>query len=919
MLAYIYGKIDGAEYAYLSSDNSFFEDRDRRAQLNHLHQRDATAVHGELSGGRYRHFLMTTSNLSDAREISRLYFQTSGMDRSQLSFFVRGYVSESRKEDEKAAVRGLPRLIRTRFPELRSGVEEGREMRSSFSPEELPEEPGLERRDFPGKEFLKRAVDALLPDGERGGKKLYVRLASTGEQAMRDSRSFLSRLYGALPYELRWRNGFFTGYTAGIKGNYDNALPAGIQVFLMDADSDLPRMRSDRYSEYIDLSEPEETYQSGDKTVDALLEFLVSDHEREKERFFLRFSDGSIDPAGSLQDKRVYAVLLKNSPAETLLNVVRSRDALLRLDERATQGQVGISTLLKLVEKDFEQSGEEEREKFYQKLGRKLRSIQEEDCARIVGEKPRRQELEGLKAIRAYPTDSRDPYLKNIALVLNEELREFQEKKEALYRANREAQEKAGREIIRTRLGATGSGEALHTALTDLLEELKDSEKYYLCDELLTEEGNWNTFLWETLCSRTEADIQAGRRSYTELLGEMNTLEETLKREGLSANGNTAQRWEQLHEQAGRLAELEKEPLGLSGIEAFCLRLEGMELSKRVGGGLLQRKLEQLQAIDLRELLEWPESCNAAAEKYALQLPERWNIPEPWMLLCEGSELGKVCTELEKLAAHGLLSSRFRVREYDVEAEAADILKLLETAKSLSAADNKEKDALLAALEKDPSLEKWFSVLFRDNTDYLLLLLREETLRGRVLRELEDRLPLPPEFWMKLPLKDYPLETVETLFGLQMKEFQKDPTRTERQLNAVLWKYSIAGLSMERMRRAEPKNGKGAVDRMLELPPLPKITPAGEEEDGGATERLSPWLMALVALGAALALWLLKAPTLVLGGFAAGALLLSALAGLFTRKDGEEQDRNEKLCALMLLLHTVADAVLVLLDLFFKK
>ena len=362
-----------------------------------------------------------------------------------------------------------------------------------------------------------------------------------------------------------------------------------------------------------------------------------------------------------------------------------------------------------------------------------------------------------------------------------------------------------------------------------MLEELRDSEKYYLSDELLTEKGAWNTLLQDELYSRTNADVQAGQGSYAELSAELAALEEMLRGEGLTVEGDKAQRWKQLRDRAAKLSELEKQEPTLPALEEFSRCLEETGLPEETVGGLLQRKLEQLPLTDLRELLEWPESCNRVAGKYGLTLPALWKVPDPWSLLCKSDERRQIHAELEKLAAHGLLNSHFRVKAYGVEAQAETVLPLLDTAEKLPKGSEEQKEALLSTLKSDKALEGWFWDLFRGKSDYLLLLfLKSKESRSAVLNELETQPSHPSTFWSQLPLKELPLKTVEKLFHLRMREYEKDQRLTKESLKTVLRAYYIAGLSIEQLRSAEPKRMKGAVENFFAYPPLPVINGKGD-------------------------------------------------------------------------------------------
>ena len=348
MIQYAYGNFKHEGFRYVSSSPDFFTDAGRQAQLAHLHQFDAATSRGGSEPGEYRCYLMTASNLNTPGEATRLYYQASSLDPYRTAFFLRGYVSEAADADVFGTT--LLRLLKTDIPTLQETERNLSAVSVRLDPANLPPDISVNENHIP-EALLRRCLRTLITDQD-SIKNLYIRLDADGKEAMGCGRRLLYALYSRLPYDIRERNGFFTGLSAAVQTDNKNALPAGIHVFLLDKSSDAS-VRKSIFTESIDLSSPVSDAPGTDERYENLLTFLLQSSEKDRTAFFSELDKAVRKCSGLRLTKELYGYIYflysqrgKKLGAEDIRSLIEAVSA---LDRRGQERSLMLSLMWKWV------------------------------------------------------------------------------------------------------------------------------------------------------------------------------------------------------------------------------------------------------------------------------------------------------------------------------------------------------------------------------------------------------------------------------------------------------------------------------------------------------------------------------------------------------------------------------------------
>lgn len=290
MQKYIYGNVGHTGFTYVSSDRDFFYDEkgDRRRTALHPMQR-----YDKTDGQSY---WMVTTNLGIPGEEERIIVQISGADPFRDGIYMQGYMTDP---GEATFGPEMLQLLRIRFQGLGAAMAEADGgVLYPVPRDQLPLDDRLRPAQV-NADLMENILLALL-----NGRRVILRIPETGPSAASLSREMLLSIYQRLPYECRRLNGFLTGASQAVMLDWENPLPDSITVVLMDGDTDISELSSDRYQQVIDLAGNRGTAPV-DRVKNAaymkLLDFLAEEKPEVLNEFFRLckdFSDAETDGGG---------------------------------------------------------------------------------------------------------------------------------------------------------------------------------------------------------------------------------------------------------------------------------------------------------------------------------------------------------------------------------------------------------------------------------------------------------------------------------------------------------------------------------------------------------------------------------------------------------------------------------------------
>lgn len=267
MQRYIYGDLNKAGYRTVSSDNVFFTSNAKN--LAKLMYYDIASKHGNLAPNGHKCFWMLTTDLQVLGGQDHLFIQESGMVPQRETTVVQGYRSDP--EDGELYGPKFLELLSTAFISSDEAL-------NVAETEELQK---IEASALPSEDIQPAVLPRGLSEGVLlallQGKRVIIRLSSTGAEAMAESRQYLKAIYQRLPYEMRRNNGCLTGATKPMLG-----ISRAFKVVLMDGDADTAGIHSDEFQVFFDLT-------GGDipeKTGTHLIKFLASETPETVDAFF---------------------------------------------------------------------------------------------------------------------------------------------------------------------------------------------------------------------------------------------------------------------------------------------------------------------------------------------------------------------------------------------------------------------------------------------------------------------------------------------------------------------------------------------------------------------------------------------------------------------------------------------------------
>lgn len=272
MQQYIYGNINKKGFCYSSSEPSIINLPDALVSY------DTGCVHGGLSGDEHRCYWMAAVNIGTLfAPDPRLVFQASGWDVEHFGICVQGFMNDKGQSEEEIYGEPFLRLLRAEFHrKIVAAADQG-------TPEEIALENIRTDETLRSAEVNSSVLCYILQE-LLNNRKVYVRLSSTGAEAMRQSRELLLAIYERLPYERRKNNGFLTGASISEITKIKGKLP--ISIILIDGDTSVNGLTDPVLNLKLDLkaSLDEKLAQTTEES--SVIRFLAEEPVEKLEEFF---------------------------------------------------------------------------------------------------------------------------------------------------------------------------------------------------------------------------------------------------------------------------------------------------------------------------------------------------------------------------------------------------------------------------------------------------------------------------------------------------------------------------------------------------------------------------------------------------------------------------------------------------------